>query len=167
MLTRRTSLRRAHMRPSGPPVQSTRGAAGAAVADRTRRQPGPEAKRRAAKRRAEIDHRQAVKVAIWAKRPCCQLCHGRRWRERLGPDEMHEDPSRAKTRGLPPEERFNERVCGRLCDACHRDVTENRLEVVFADPVERFNGPVSGVPVFQGPPTHDDCDCMSCRPWTY
>ena len=34
---------------------------------------------------------------------------------------MNEDPSRAKTRGRPPAERFNTRICLRLCRDCHRE----------------------------------------------
>lgn len=111
-MIRRVRLRRSHMRPKSPKAR---------VSDR---------------------YRQGVKAAIWAERPCCQLCGGSRFAECLAPDQMHEDPSRAKTRGLPKEERFNDRVCGRLCDACHRDVTEHRLFVVFADAVQRFAGRV-------------------------
>ena len=90
----------------------------------------------------------AVHDYIWATRYSCQLCRGRRKAECLGlPDEMHEDPPRSATRGLPPAERFNLVVCGRLCHACHRDVTENRLRVVFANPALGFIGPVSAEPV--------------------
>lgn len=99
---------------------------------------------------------EAVREWIWAHRSSCQLCHGRRSHECLGGDEMHEDPPRSKTRGLPPWERFNLRVCGRLCQACHRDVTEHRLRIVFADPERRFMGPVTGVPV-KGKESSDVC----------
>ena len=109
------------------------------------RRKGTEARRTARKNDAEKQHRQAVKAAIWAVRMSCQLCRGSRWRECVAPDQMHEDPSRAKTRGLPPEDRFNERVCGRVCEACHRDVTQNRLRVVFADEYLRFRGRVWAV----------------------
>ena len=87
---------------------------------------------------------QAVHDWIWANRPpYCQLCRGRRRAECGGfPDEMHEEPSRAKTRGLPAWERFNLIICGRLCHACHQDVTEHRLWVVFDNPVAGFMGPV-------------------------
>jgi len=87
---------------------------------------------------------RATHDRIWADRSCCQLCGGTR-PTRGFPDEMHEDPPRSATRGLPPCERFNVRVCGRLCKPCHTDVTEKRLRVVFHDPVRRFDGPVSGV----------------------
>jgi hypothetical protein len=82
----------------------------------------------------------AVRRYIWRTRPVCQLCYGKR-ASRL-PDQMHEDPSRAHTRGKPPEERFNLLVCGRLCALCHADVTEGRLRIVFEKPTLGFLGPV-------------------------
>lgn len=87
---------------------------------------------------------QAVHDFIWHTRSACQLCHGRRRDECAGfPDEMHEDPPRSATRGKPPWERFNIKVCGRLCKACHRDVTENRLTIRFSDPALKFMRPVT------------------------
>lgn len=91
---------------------------------------------------------QATHDAVWLRHGCCQLCRGLRSREcRARRDQMHEDPPRAATRGLPPAQRFNVRVCGRLCWICHRDVTEKRLRICFADPVQRFLGPVWAEPV--------------------
>jgi hypothetical protein len=90
----------------------------------------------------------AVRQIVFATRFSCQLCRGARTAECAGlPDEMHEDPPRSKTRGLPPEVRFNARVCARLCHACHADVTEHRLRIVFLDPVRGFLGPVRAEPV--------------------
>lgn len=92
---------------------------------------------------------QAVHRWIWTYRPpYCQVCRGARRAECMGlPDEMHEDPSRAKTRGLPPLQRFNPIICGRLCVACHRDVTDHRLRIVFNDPAQGFMGDVWAEPV--------------------
>lgn len=85
-----------------------------------------------------------VREYIWRTRPSCQLCHGARRKDCMGlEDQMHEDPPRSKTRGLPPRERFNLIICGRLCAACHRDVTENRLRVVFSNPALGFLAPVT------------------------
>ena len=97
-------------------------------------------------RRIEVAVIQAVREWIWTNRPpWCQLCQGARHAECAGfPDEMHEDPSRAKTRGKPPWERFSIIICGRLCHACHRDVTENRLRIVFDNPATGFMGRVKG-----------------------
>ena len=83
--------------------------------------------------------------AIWARRFTCQICHGLRCRFRWQ-DEMHEDPSRAQTRGRPPAERFNVVICGRVGRACHRDITEGRLRVEFLSD-RGFDGLVRGVAV--------------------
>jgi len=97
--------------------------------------------------RIEVAVIHAVREWIWTNRPpYCQVCGGTRQAECGGlPDEMHEDPSRAKTRGLPPWERFSIIICGRLCHACHRDVTENRLRLVFDNPAAGFMRGVKGV----------------------
>lgn len=88
-----------------------------------------------------------VRAFIWRTRHCCQLCGGGRKHECAGmPDEMHEEPPRSKTRGMPAHMRFNTVVCGRLCKACHRDVTENRLRIVFENPALGFVGTVTGEP---------------------
>lgn len=88
---------------------------------------------------------RAVRTYIWQTRHACQLCRGSRHAEGMGlPDQMHEDPPRSATRGLPPAQRFNLLVCGRLCAVCHTDVTENRLRIVFLNPALGFLGPVRG-----------------------
>ncbi len=88
-----------------------------------------------------------VRAFIWRTRSCCQLCGGGRKHECAGmPDEMHEEPPRSKTRGMPARARFNNVVCGRLCKACHRDVTENKVVIVFQNPSLGFMGPVTGEP---------------------
>lgn len=102
---------------------------------------------RAAERAAEVAVIRAVRSYIWATRHACQACHGRRRAECHGrPDEMHEDPPRSATRGLPPEQRFNLIVCARLCYRCHRDVTEHRIRLE-TDPTLGFLGPVTVVAV--------------------
>lgn len=90
---------------------------------------------------------QAVHEWIWEHRSACQLCGGRRRAECGGfPDEMHEHPSRAETRGRPPWERFSIIICGRVCHACHGDVTAHRLRIVFAVPAHGFMGAVRSEP---------------------
>jgi hypothetical protein len=80
--------------------------------------------------------------AVWALHSSCQACGGARSADCGGfPDEMHEEPPRSATRGRPPAERFNLIVCGRLCKACHIDVTEHRIKLVLS-PVLGFLGPV-------------------------
>ena len=57
-------------------------------------------------------------------------------------DQCHEDPSRAQTRNLPPEERFNLKVCIRLNRDIHRMVTEKKIKLVKVDPALGFDGPI-------------------------
>lgn len=63
-------------------------------------------------------------------------------------DEMHEVVPRSKTRGLPPEVRFNTANCVRLSRKCHAMVTGElghgkRLKITFADPIIGANGLVT------------------------
>jgi hypothetical protein len=64
--------------------------------------------------------------------------------ECLGRGEMNEHPSRAKTRGLPPEQRFNRAICHMLCVKHHRvgaaNFTAGTLKLEPVDPVEGFEG---------------------------
>lgn len=54
--------------------------------------------------------------------------------------------------------------CDLVCANCHRERTFN---------APSFSGkttgsdPVNGSPILSGAEQHDDCDCTSCRPWTY
>lgn len=89
----------------------------------------------------EVDQIAKTRAEIWLKRTCCQACRGMRPTGGL-PDEMHEWPSRAMTRGLPADQRFNVKVCCRLCHACHADVTEKRMAVVPIVEDLGFEGPI-------------------------
>lgn len=60
-------------------------------------------------------------------------------------DQMHEDPSRAQSRGRPPEERFNSKVCIRLNRDIHRLVTEKKIRLVKVDPALGFDGPIRAI----------------------
>lgn len=61
---------------------------------------------------------QQVRRYVFLVRRTCQACSGMRWRACSGlPDQLHEDPPRSATRGLPPKIRFNVTVCARLCAA--------------------------------------------------
>lgn len=96
----------------------------------------------AARKQALSTHIQQVRARIFLQRRTCQACSGTRWRDCCGlPDQMHEDPPRSETRGLPPDQRFNERVCARLCAACHRDVHNKTIRLVRLTPAG-FAGPV-------------------------
>lgn len=96
---------------------------------------------RIAETAAETAQIAATRETVWIRDSTCRLCQGRRDPIRSR-DEMHEDPSRAKTRGLPPEQRFNTKICGRLCRVCHRDVTEHEITILFLEPDLGFDGQV-------------------------
>lgn len=97
---------------------------------------------RSARRVSLSIHIRQVHERIFQQRRTCQACSGMRWRDCCGlPDQMHEDPPRSATRGLPPEARFNEQVCARLCAQCHRDVHAKRIRLVKLTPAG-FAGPI-------------------------
>jgi hypothetical protein len=56
---------------------------------------------------------------------------------------MHEDPSRAKTRNLPPEERFNTKVCIRLSPKVHELVQRDKIQLIQLSPDLGFNGGIA------------------------
>lgn len=64
--------------------------------------------------------------------------------------QMHEDPPRSLTRGLPPEERFNIYVCGRICPLCHPKATEHVIRFNFHDSIKRFRGDYDVIDVASG-----------------
>ena len=77
---------------------------------------------------------KAVRADVFAASSVCACCgdnerqSAAKWPK--GAHEMNEDPSRAKTRGLPPELRFNLKVCMRICPGCHVKYTANTLRNV-------------------------------------
>jgi hypothetical protein len=96
----------------------------------------------AARKLALSTHIRQVRERIFLLRRTCQACSGTRWRDCCGlPDQMHEDPPRSETRGLPPAQRFNEHICARLCAACHKDVHAGKLRLVKVT-AQGFAGPV-------------------------
>ena len=60
--------------------------------------------------------------------------------------EMHEIVPRSRLGGMKPREIFNTINCIGLCSYCHRDVTENRIELVVASERLGANGPVTSQP---------------------
>ncbi len=98
-----------------------------------------------AKVRAEERHRALVRRMVWKRSDGrCELC-GAMDMNPSEPHEMHEIRSRAQTRGMSPEQRFNTANCLRLCRKDHHDVTENRIRLVLGD--KGANGFVRAVPV--------------------
>lgn len=79
---------------------------------------------------------------LWRLTQVCAICGDTERETALKHDnarhEMHEDPSRAKTRGLPPAERFNIYICARVDEKCHKLLTDNVLIVHFHDEQKRW-----------------------------
>ena len=91
---------------------------------------------KAKKDRAEAAHIKAVRAVVMARDILCRACYCE------VADEMHEHPSRAHTRGLPPAQRFSDRICCGLCAPCHRDATAHRIVPLFTSRVSGFAGRV-------------------------
>lgn len=60
--------------------------------------------------------------------------------------EMHEIVPRSRLGGMKPHEIFNTVNCIALCRHCHRDVTENRIDLVPVSESLGANGPVEVQP---------------------
>lgn len=93
---------------------------------------------RQARRMHEADVIAAVRLQVFARdRACrCGVCPPRR------DDEMHELVPRSRTRGRPPEDRFNMRVCLRLSKEYHEAVTRHRVRIEVVNSEVGANGPV-------------------------
>lgn len=90
-------------------------------------------------RRHPAQHRavvEAVRAEVFQLDTVCVLCGG----PPQATDEMHEFVMRSKTRGLPPEQRFNRRICGRTHRGCHRQFHEHRIQTEFLDPTQGIDG---------------------------
>jgi hypothetical protein len=74
---------------------------------------------------------------VWERDKACRVT-----RVTSENDTMHEDPSRAKTRGLPPEQRFNTRICIRLCPRIHEYVQRGKI-ILTKLTDDGFNGPIA------------------------
>ena len=94
--------------------------------------------------RAEAQQSHETHDKVWARDSTCRICHGERCKVRWQ-DEMHEKPSRAQTRNLPPEQRCSTRICARVGRICHRMITDHEIDVEFLSD-RGFDGPVMGVP---------------------
>lgn len=96
---------------------------------------------RISKRAALAAHIAKVRAEVFQRDPCCRVSG----LKSDAFDEMHEDPPRSKTRGLPIEQRFNTKICIRLNATIHRLVTEKKIQIVQVDPERGFNGPIRAV----------------------
>lgn len=81
------------------------------------------------KREVENAIKSETRALVFHLDPRCVVC----FCEPSVDDEMHEVVPRSKTRGQPPECRFNRRICCRLCRQCHQSVTGNRIAMALVD----------------------------------
>lgn len=93
---------------------------------------------RLSKRQALAVHIAVVRAQVFARDGCCRVSG----LKSDAFDQLHEDPSRAHSRGQPMEVRFNSRVCIRLNRDIHRLVTERKIQIVKVDPALGFDGPI-------------------------
>lgn len=99
---------------------------------------------RAQDKRAEQAHIRKVRAEVFATSQVCAFCgeterrSGLRQAKRA--HEMHEDPSRAQTRGKPLEKRFSVRICARVCQNCHGMATAHVIWPLFKDHQQRWLG---------------------------
>lgn len=93
----------------------------------------------------EVEQITLTREQVWTRsEDKCEFC-GDTERETAAKShrarhEMNETIERSKTRGLPPEERFNTRICARNCVPCHRDFHGKLLRIAYDDPVNRLDG---------------------------
>jgi 5-methylcytosine-specific restriction endonuclease McrA len=102
--------------------------------------------RKAQKEREKADrnaHIASVRRDVMQRDTRCRVCMKS---SLTGPLEMHEIVPRSRLGGKKPHEIFNTQNCIALCSYCHRDVTENRIDLVPASESLGANGPVEVQP---------------------
>lgn len=88
------------------------------------------ADKKAAEHADLVAYIKAIREALFARTNVCACCgdtEALSIRKHGLPHQMHEDPPRSTTRGLPKEERFNLRVCMRICADCHNKYTHHKI----------------------------------------
>ena len=86
------------------------------------------AQEKARAHRLEVAIIKATHDAVWERSlGLCEICGDSEAETAVKAwpflHQMHEEPSRAATRGKPPAERFNTRICIRACPPCHAACT--------------------------------------------
>jgi len=84
----------------------------------------------------------SVRADVMQRDTRCRVC----LKSGLTGLEMHEIVPRSRLGGKQPHEIFNTVNCIALCRHCHRDVTENRIDLVPASEGLGANGPVTSQP---------------------
>lgn len=101
----------------------------------------------------EVKQIRKTREKVWKRTDHCEYC-GRSEREcaetsPVATHQMHEDPSRAKTRGLPPEQRFNVFICARVCAECHSEVGKT-IRIHFHDEDRRHMADFNVIDIASG-----------------
>ena len=106
----------------------------------------PKPERRKTQKAREKRDRNAliasVRADVMQRDTRCRVC----LKSGLTGLEMHEIVPRSRLGGMKPDKIFNTVNCIALCRHCHRDVTENRIDLVPASESLGANGPVEVQP---------------------
>jgi len=84
----------------------------------------------------------SVRADVMQRDTRCRVC----LKSGLTGLEMHEIVPRSHLGGMKPHKIFNTVNCIGLCTRCHRNITENRIELVVASESLGANGPVTSQP---------------------
>ena len=104
--------------------------------------PEPRKAQKAREKRDRNAHIASVRRDVMLRDTRCRVCH----QKPVTGLEMHEIVPRSQLRGKQPHEIFNTVNCIALCRDCHREVTENRIDLVPASESLGANGPVEVQP---------------------
>ena len=107
----------------------------------------PKPERRKTQKAREKRDRNAliasVRADVMQRDTRCRVCLKSGLTEPL---EMHEIIPRSHLGGMKPHKIFNTVNCIGLCTRCHRNITENRIELVVTSESLGANGPVTSQP---------------------
>ena len=106
--------------------------------------PKPERRKtqKAREKRDRNAHIASVRRDVMQRDTRCRVCR----QKPVTGLEMHEIVPRSRLGGKQPHEIFNTVNCIALCRDCHREVTENRIDLVPASESLGANGPVEVQP---------------------
>ena len=106
----------------------------------------PKPERRKTQKAREKRDRNAliasVRADVMQRDTRCRVC----LKSGLTGLEMHEIVPRSQLGGMKPDKIFNTVNCIGLCTRCHRNITENRIELVVTSESLGANGPVTSQP---------------------
>ena len=106
----------------------------------------PKPERRKTQKAREKRDRNAliasVRADVMQRDTRCRVC----LKSGLTGLEMHEIVPRSRLGGMKPDKIFNTVNCIGLCTRCHRNITENRIELVVTSESLGANGPVTSQP---------------------